>query len=72
MATTALNLDTAFVDLKDQSAATDTMVALSKLLATGTIPETIRRNEIVQAIIDAGIPELKVTEDPWEKLRTMK
>lgn len=65
-------LDSMFVDLSDRSAATDTMVALSKPLATDTLPEAVRSNAILNAIIDAGIPTLKTTEDPWGKLRQMK
>lgn len=69
---TTVGPETSFVNLNDTPAATETMVALAKSLSEGTIPDSARKNEIVSAILDAGIHTLAPGEDPWDKLTKMK
>lgn len=66
-----LSPSSSFVNLDHTTSATEAMVALAKPLAEGTIPETVRTNEIVQAIMNAGIHTLSAGEDPWNKLKKM-
>lgn len=71
MATT-YDLENGFVDLGDPSAAAETMVTLAKPLSKGSLPESVRTNEIVQAIMNAGIHTLSAGENPWNNFKNMK
>ena len=59
-------LDSMFVDLSDRSACNRYNGSTVQTSCNRYLPEAVRSNAILNAIIDAGIPTLKTTEDPWE------
>lgn len=64
-------LDSMFVDLRDQSAASEVMIELAKSLSQGDLPESVRSNETIRHIMEAGLHKLDKKDNPWDKLRKM-